>query len=340
MKTTIHKVPTFYIMQFSNVLAKQGVCLSECFRDLGADISSYTSLQSSIDGAFFSRLITHIVKQKGILSPGILLGAALQPIHHGSFGLAIMNCNTGVDIIKLVQRYIEVLIPGISLTIAENDDVITVNVVDSYWRDETHCFFIDVLTAAFINLHRTILQSGNARIITSLLFDYEKHEDEISQRITTEYDCKYNQAICGVLINAKNAVLPLTGSDPVSFEYAVQLCEKERERVCTDTLTNKLKLHFECAKERIPTLEEAANALGVSKRTLHRQLGAEGTSFKQERDSFLKHRAYELLHVKQLSVQQTADKLGYADPSNFRRAFTKWYGAPPSSIQKHSAVTK
>ena len=100
MKSTTHDVPTFYIMQFSNVLAKQGVCLSESFTELGLDISDYTSLNVRIPAPVFSKLITHIVTQKNVCSPGMLLGSALQPIHHGSFGLAVMNCNS-VSIMSL-----------------------------------------------------------------------------------------------------------------------------------------------------------------------------------------------------------------------------------------------
>ncbi|WP_438823653.1 helix-turn-helix domain-containing protein [Alteromonas sp. S015] len=66
---------------------------------------------------------------------------------------------------------------------------------------------------------------------------------------------------------------------------------------------------------------------------MHRRLLIEGTNFKNERDAFPKPRAYELLHVKQLSVQQTAEELGYADSLNFRRAFVNWYNVPPSKYK-------
>jgi AraC-like DNA-binding protein len=333
MKSTTHDVPTFYIMQFSNVLAKQGVCLSESFTELGLDMSDYTSLNVRIPAPVFSKLITHIVTQKNVCSPGMLLGSALQPIHHGSFGLAVMNCNSGMGIIRLVQRFINVLIPYVSLNVIEHGNLITVNVIDRFWKDETHCFFIDVLTAAFINLHNGITQAGNPPIIKGLLFDYSKHTDETSRDITANFDCKFKQPLCGVIVDAENANRPLIGSDPVSYQYAVQLCEADKERILGNSLSHKLKRYLENECHGMPILDDAASAMNMSKRTLHRQLEAEHTSFKKERDTFLMLRAYELLHIKRLSVQQTADILGYADPSNFRRAFIKWFGSTPSSFQ-------
>jgi AraC-like DNA-binding protein len=33
-----------------------------------------------------------------------------------------------------------------------------------------------------------------------------------------------------------------------------------------------------------------------------------------------------------LGVKETAYLLGYGDIANFRRAFTRWYGFPPSKL--------
>lgn len=43
-------------------------------------------------------------------------------------------------------------------------------------------------------------------------------------------------------------------------------------------------------------------------------------------------RAYGILHDEQLSVKETAERLGFPDPHYFSRIFKKVYGFPPSSV--------
>ena len=333
MSRQIYNVPTFYIMQFSNVLAAHGLSLSDCLHAIGTDIQTLSAPNAVIPSNKFDALISDLVSDKGIVSPGLLLGNALKPIHHGSFGLAIMNSPTGLDSLLLVQRFITLFVPGITLKVSEEGQSIVVTLLDEYWTPESHRFFVDVLTSAFANLQRSIIEAGNNPIITEFSFDYVQYDNALIENIFVDITCRFSQPMCGVVLNKENATSLLKGGDPVSYEYALAICEKEKERAPHEAVKNKLRFIFEQSDKTLPSLTDAAYALNMSKRTLHRRLLKEGTNFKNERDAFLKLRAYELLHVKQLSVQQTAEELGYADPSNFRRAFVSWYNEPPSKYK-------
>ncbi|WP_394224112.1 helix-turn-helix domain-containing protein [Alteromonas gracilis] len=333
MSGQVCNVPTFYIMQFSNVLAELGLSLSDCLCALDAEIQTLSTPNAVMPSDTFDALISHLVCDKEIASPGLLLGNALKPIHHGSFGLAIMNSPTGLDSLRLVQRFISLLIPGITLKVSETKQEIVVAVFDEYWTQASHRFFIDALTAAFANLQRSIVEAGNCPIIKQFSFDYPNFDETLIQRICGDITYRFSQPVCSVVLDKCSATAPLKGSDPVSYEYAVALCEKERERLSQDKVKSKLRCYFEKNLNAFPSLTEAASALNMSKRTLHRQLLKEGTNFKCERDAFLKLRAYELLHVRKMSVRQVAEELGYADPSNFRRAFVSWFKVPPSKYK-------
>lgn len=78
-----------------------------------------------------------------------------------------------------------------------------------------------------------------------------------------------------------------------------------------------------------PTLESAAQRLGVSERTLHRVLSAEGASFTRLLDTTRAELAVQYLRDGRFSVEQVAELVGFRSVSAFHRAFKRWTGASP-----------
>ena len=75
---------------------------------------------------------------------------------------------------------------------------------------------------------------------------------------------------------------------------------------------------------------DIACELGLSERTLRRALAAEGTSYHEIRDECRRSMALALLKRSGLSLSDVAFSLGYSDQTAFSRAFSRWFGAPPS----------
>ena len=82
------------------------------------------------------------------------------------------------------------------------------------------------------------------------------------------------------------------------------------------------------------TLSRTAEALGTSERSLRRRIRDEGTSFR----AILEHVRRELCDVYLLergrSMEEIALLLGYSETSAFTRAHCRWYGVPPSRVQR------
>ncbi|MFP3126464.1 AraC family transcriptional regulator [Ectobacillus funiculus] len=74
------------------------------------------------------------------------------------------------------------------------------------------------------------------------------------------------------------------------------------------------------------TLEEIAHTLGISVRTLQRNLSAENTTFNQQLQAVQKMLAFHYLQEPNLTTNDIAYLLGYADSNSFVRAFKKWTG--------------
>ncbi|WP_300533584.1 AraC family transcriptional regulator [uncultured Mameliella sp.] len=81
---------------------------------------------------------------------------------------------------------------------------------------------------------------------------------------------------------------------------------------------------------------EIACELGMSERTLRRALAAEDTCFHEIREDCRRSMALALLKRPTLSQSDVAFSLGYSDQTAFSRAFSRWFGEPPS---RHSEAS-
>lgn len=82
-----------------------------------------------------------------------------------------------------------------------------------------------------------------------------------------------------------------------------------------------------------PLARQAAKALAMSERTLHRRLRQEGTTFRALLDQFRHEKAVALLHSRRHSVAEIGFLLGYSELSAFYRAFRRWTGRSPADLR-------
>lgn len=81
--------------------------------------------------------------------------------------------------------------------------------------------------------------------------------------------------------------------------------------------------------------EELARVLGISQRQLYRKLkGISGNTVHEFIIKVKMNEAEKLLKNSELSVSQIAYKVGFSEPSNFSRTFSKYFGRSPSQYVK------
>ncbi len=81
---------------------------------------------------------------------------------------------------------------------------------------------------------------------------------------------------------------------------------------------------------RRPTIDDIADALHISIRTLQRRLQDEGISFQRVLEDARHQLARHYLNNSVLELNEAAYLLGYEDSNSFVRAFRTWEGVPPA----------
>jgi AraC-like DNA-binding protein len=81
---------------------------------------------------------------------------------------------------------------------------------------------------------------------------------------------------------------------------------------------------------RRPTIDDIADALHISSRTLQRRLQDAGSSFQRVLEEARRRLARYYLNNSVLELSEAAYLLGYEDANSFVRAFRTWEGVPPA----------
>jgi AraC-like DNA-binding protein len=88
------------------------------------------------------------------------------------------------------------------------------------------------------------------------------------------------------------------------------------------------------ARRHLPAIEDIAKRLDRSPRTLRRELSDRGTSFRDISEDVVATLAMRYLRDQSLSIETIAERLGYAEPSSFMRAFRRITGQTVASVRK------
>ncbi|MEO3790428.1 AraC family transcriptional regulator ligand-binding domain-containing protein [Nonomuraea sp. B10E15] len=84
--------------------------------------------------------------------------------------------------------------------------------------------------------------------------------------------------------------------------------------------------------------DDVAARLSISPQHMRRLLRQEGTSFQRIREEVLRDLAVASLERGRESIEEISSRLGFSEPSAFRRAFTRWVGSPPGAYRARHTV--
>lgn len=110
----------------------------------------------------------------------------------------------------------------------------------------------------------------------------------------------------------------------------ILLSQLPRERSFAGGITHLLKSGLAG-----DSIDDLADRLCLTPRTIARNLAAEGVTYQQLRDEVRKARAKEYLSATALSSTEIGIALGFSDGTAFMRAFKRWTGTTPSAFRAH-----
>jgi len=124
---------------------------------------------------------------------------------------------------------------------------------------------------------------------------------------------------------------PLPLANPQAVAMSEEMCRDMVSRRRRTGFTQQVRVQVAQQVGRGAVMEEVASALGLSTRTLRRRLAAEDATYQGVLHEVRQSLAERMLATGRLTVEDVAQRLGYAEASSFIHAFKRWTGTTPAA---------
>src|SRR5262249_53814288 len=124
---------------------------------------------------------------------------------------------------------------------------------------------------------------------------------------------------------------PNPNADPLMARYAQGLVDADYARKPEDVTGQVQRLVVALLSTGPCTIEVAAQHLGITKRTIHRRLADEGTTFSDIVDGVRRELAVRYVADTHRTLADVSALLGFSAPSNFSRWYRRQFGRPAAA---------
>jgi len=279
-------------------------------------------------------LVQNAIRMTGDPGLGLAIGSHAPENMLQVFGHLILSHRTIREACAALKRYAPLIVDGPTLDLVEQGDVALFTFTPHVQLgDVTRCF-VDGALALTARIGEQF--SGSSGRLIEVRFQHERPSYE--HRYHAEFDCPvyFGQEMNALVFSRDLLDRQQPHADDtmrtVLRETAERLLE-ERSRRQSITERVRTLLRYEPSLAVVDA-ERIARRIGLSERALRRQLGAEGAPLSVLIDEARCRVACERLRRTDTTIKETAELLGFSEPSAFHRAFKRWTGRTPASYSR------
>ncbi|TDF77590.1 AraC family transcriptional regulator [Pseudomonas sp. H9] len=313
-------------------LELEGLDCRAMFNQLGLDFAALDDPDARFTQDSMTRLWQLAVELSGNQAIGLNMARVVRPASFHVVGYALMSSRTLAEGFERLVRYQRIIAESsdLSFTLQPEGYVLVLTVHGDHLPPTRHSAEASLacalslcswLSGRVIQLRRVLIQGPQPLDVTPyktafhapLVFGAE-HDALVFERADME----------APLPTANEAMAIL--HDRFAGEYLARFSESRVTHRARQVLCRVLP-------QGEPKREMVAQALHLSQRTLQRRLQEEGTSFQTLLDDTRRELAEQYLAQPSMTLLETAYLLGFADPSNFFRAFRRWFDVTPGEYR-------
>lgn len=277
-------------------------------------------------------IVDRFVTLTGMPWVGFEVGRDYNFSANGKLGIAAMCCDTVLDALKLVMEYIHLTASYLQYHLMVDGCEARTHLHELIPLGGNRHFFCEAAVTSLKCKSEAVLVKSPFK---ELHFAYA--EPDHGAMYTEYFQCPvyFNAETHIIVFNTDVLATPLPMANPLLRQSMEQECRQLLARIQgQESLSSRVYQELVQAETIFPNLEQVAERINVSSRTLRRQLTKENTSFQAMLANVRKEKALDLLQSTTLSMETIAIRLGFSDASSFYRAFKSWTGHPPGSLRQ------
>lgn len=264
---------------------------------------------------------------------GLQLGGRDALVSCGMLGMAMRSCDTGADALALGVELQQASGALIDVVAQIDGDELAFMLRERAPEPELLPFLCEESFGSICRLTSAIFGIGNNPLRLELAYPAPFYAAEYRRffRCPVRFGAPANRLV----MSANLLTTPIATREPTSRALAEDACRRLLDT--GDAPNDVIRAVESILGENIRTpltMADVADRLSITERTLRRQLGAAGVRFSDVRDRVREGRATYLILESRLPITGIAGEVGFSDAREFRRAYTRWTGRPPSAARR------
>lgn len=330
-------IPLAYVELILDYAEQSGVAQEKLIQGLGLTRSLFSSADGRVSRHDAGAILLRAIKLTGNPGMGFEIGLSSSITTHGLVGYGLMASSTLRAGIAFGDKFLPTRLPYLRLKFYVDGDQAVVSVLDAadlgIVRNHSFEFFLVGVYRLFLQSSFGLMREPDVEIWCDFPQPkyYVHYRDRLPQMRfgKASNQLRFPAAILDTALPTANAIAVAQVTAQLERELAI-LGE-------TEDFLARIRAALVNRDGRYPGLEDVAQKLNMSPRTIRRKMANHGVSFRKILDDALRREAIALLSDSPMSIEQVADRLGYSDPANFTRAFLRWTMSTPSAYRHRLA---
>lgn len=281
--------------------------------------------------------IREALRESGRPDLGLLAGRGHRFPAFGFWGLALAASPTLASAIRVGLQHVDLTHTFLRWNFQRNQGYAELQMRPSIPLGELETFFVERDAAAAATLLEGL--TGRRGELTEAWFAYPA--PPWTDRYAKTFSCPvaFRRDRHALRIRADRLDEPLPGGDSMTAAAAEAQCRRLVDSLSpAGGLANQLRRLMLRHPGRLPSQDEAARHLGLSRRTLRRRLAEEGIGYRALGDEVRFGLVAGYLEHTALPLDEIAARTGFSDAANLTHAFRRWTDETPGRWRRQRAA--
>lgn len=309
----------------------KGIAQNDILANTGIDPQAFSDPKARLNYQQILILASNLIRLYPEPTLGLELGNAVNINQFGMLGYAILSCANLKQALNLGLKYHALIDPAFNFEVADCGETTAIRLTSHIPMDQMYRMLCDVFLSNFVSLGQFL--TGKQDLMPQAIHVNQPRPDYAEQYAAffPGVPVSWDQPRTEIIIPTSLLETPMVLADEATARMAEAQCAEILARMGPkEGIVVKVRRILLSNPGHYPPIETVASHLATSTRTLSRSLQEVGTSYQKILDEVRKEMAIEYLKTSRLPIEEIAALIGYNDPSNFRKAFKRWTGHPPS----------
>jgi AraC-like DNA-binding protein len=323
-------VPGSQALAFIDVLKPWRIPVGELLEPFDLNEAQLEEPGARIPVEVMNALIVRGRARSGEPGIGVYMGLHRRLSNYGFLGIAATHARTLRDALELMVEFAPTVSTAMGVQLEIQDSEVSLRLIENIELGDVRDVVLLSMLIALIKMGPCLTgreMTGRARVALPKPAYAERFANVLG-------DFEFGAADSRILFDASYLDWPIVAADRAALRLARQQCE----RALAELHHGRNFVH--CVRRLIAraggfrTLEEVADRVHLSPRTLRRRLAGHGVNFSDLIDDERRKEAQLLLKSSDRSLRWIGQQLGYATLPNFVRAFKRWTGQTPAAYRR------